>query len=242
MSQTLPPRLVVRARRPFRLVLLLSIGLMLLGTTVVLLHREIQLSSELTRVDAQATPRSLQSKVRDQAKQNEELIAQIAVLQRKRQIEKEAYQHVDAHLRKLQDEVLAMKQEISFYRGVIAGERGRGFQIQSFSALSDGTDRGFRYRLVLTRDSKGDSVAEGVVTISVDGERNGQPVRLALSELNGRPVTGLEFRFRYYQKLEGRITLPDGFVPLSVRVEVSGAKGGYVAGSKRIFEWPDRTG
>ena len=135
----------------------------------------------------------------------------------------------------------SLRQEVAFYRGIVAGDTGRGFEVQGFAATAGAESGSWRFRVVLTNDSKDGKVRRGFVSFSVDGEHEGEPVRLSLLQLTGRGEPGFEFRFRVYQKVEGRLLLPEGFTPRVVNVEVSGADG-VVSGVKRSFDWPGNVG
>jgi len=156
-------------------------------------------------------------------------------------VERQAEQSAATHLRDLQDQISTLRQELAFYRGIVAGKPGRGFEVQSFAAFGAVSDGSYRFRVVLTNDSKDAKVHRGFVSFSVDGEQDGNPVRLSLSDLTGRGAPGFEFRFRSYAKVEGRLSLPDGFTARVVNIEVTGADG-VVSGVKRSFEWPVDSG
>ena len=185
--------------------------------------------------------RLLQERIRSLSTERERLTGTLVGLERQRQVERQAETEIGLHLRQLEDEMSILKQEVSFYRGILSGDRGRGFVVESFSATPGDGDRSYRFRIVLTHDSKDHKVMEGFVGFSVDGEVGGKPAHLTLRELTGRDDPGFEFRFRLFQQVEGVLELSDHFIPRVVNIEISGADGD-VSGIRRSFDWPGTSG
>ncbi len=166
------------------------------------------------------------------------LARRVAILERARQVEAEAYARVDQQMTDLQDQILALKEEVTFYRGIVSEEAGNGdVRIQRFVVEREGTPQDYRFRLVLTRGMRSDKVVTGAVSLSVDGDRDGERVRLGLEELRPFPVAPLEYRFKHFQRLEGRLRLPERFVPKRVVVQVDGSSEGTKP-VRETFQWP----
>ena len=246
---TRPPRsrspgFVVRDHHPLRLFLLgVFVGAALATGALLVVGLQgdyLRLPTLVEREDTDVTA-LLERRIAELGARNDAQAAELALLRRQRQVERQAEESAATHLRSLQDQASALRQEVAFYRGIVAGSPGRGFEVQSFSASKAAEPRAHRFRVVLTNDSKDAKVRQGFVSFSVDGEQDGNPVRLSFLELTGRGDPGFEFRFRVYQKLEGKLTLPEGFLPRVVNVEVSGADGA-VSGVKRSFDWPGNLG
>ena len=171
------------------------------------------------------------------ARENTDLRAQVATLERTGQIEKAAYADVDDQLKRLQGELLQLREELAFYRGVVnATEPGSGLKAQSLTVQRQGPERVYRYRLVLTQFSKNVKVIEGTVDLSLVGEQEGRAVRLSLQDLSGEASKAIPFRLRNFQQVEGAFTLPSGFVPRQVLVRLN-AKGSRRQTVERAFDW-----
>ena len=238
------PRFVVRGQHPVRQLLLGLVAGVALGAGGLLLaglETGALTPPPATADGDEAARRLLQTRIAELSAENDRLSAELVTLRREQQVETLAEEGAAAHLRRLQDQVSSLRQEVAFYRGVVAGSSGRGFEVQNFVATAAEETGAWRFRVVLTNDSKDDKVRRGFVSFSVDGEQDGEPVRLSLQELTGRDEPGFEFRFRVYQKVEGKLLLPEGFTPRVVNVEVSGADG-VVSGVKRSFDWPGNVG
>ena len=150
-----------------------------------------------------------------------QLRAEKAVLERASQIEREAYGELDETLRQLQAEILELKEELAFYRGIVSPrDAARGLRLQNVKLEANGQPNGYRYKIILTQVLKNDRVAYGQVNFSVEGTLNGVSTNLDISRLTEKSVKELNYRFKYFQSLEGNIQLPKGFLPLRVRLEI----------------------
>ena len=83
----------------------------------------------------------------------------------------------------------------------------------------------YTYRFVLTQVGDNRRHASGEVTITLRGRRGDEAVTMILSD---QLAAGSEtrFRFRYYQELTGRFSLPEDVVPeqMTVSASVSGSR------------------
>jgi hypothetical protein len=75
---------------------------------------------------------------------------------------------------------------------------------------------------VLQQSMREDAVVSGSVSIQIEGVRANRPEQLGLAQLAdaARPDGQLPFKFRYFQKFEQDVVLPEGFEPRAVNVEV----------------------
>ena len=147
-----------------------------------------------------------------QSRDNKVLRERVAVLERSSQIDQQAAQDVKADLGQLEMELQAAREEIEFYRGIVApGDVQSGLRVHRFT-LKRGTAPGkYHYELVLTQLKHNDKYVTGVVDWKIAGLLLGEPGEVALAGVTSPPVKQLKFRFRYFQELAGTITLPEGF-------------------------------
>ena len=167
---------------------------------------------------------------------NTDLRARVAILERAQQVEGKAYEGVDVHLRSLQDEVLALKEEVAFYRGIVSAGKEKGLKIQTFVVDKENSSGAYRFQLVLTQNLKRVKMISGTVKLNIVDEQNGKPRRLLLSDMSGQQANSLKFEFKFFQRIEGRFTLPDGFKPDRLQIQVV-SKGKKPASVEKSFEW-----
>ena len=144
-----------------------------------------------------------------------------ALLQRARQIERQAYDELDSTIKNLQAEILELKEELAFYRGIVSPrEASTGLQLQKFSLEPNGPSRSFHYKVVLTQVLKNDRLASGEVQLHLDGIEGTEPKSLTLKDVTEKSVNELRYRFKYFQNLEGDIELPENFTLLRATVRI----------------------
>ncbi len=157
-------------------------------------------------------------------------------------IESQAYSQVRKDLMGLQDELLELKEELAFYRGIISpSDVNRGLQIQRFTLTKSGGERSWHYKLVLTRVLKNRGTARGTAEILVEGvsAESGVNKQLTLSGISVPRVQQLRYNFKYFQNIEGEIELPAGFTPSrAILILKPGGKGNKTQ-LKKVFDWPE---
>ncbi len=162
-------------------------------------------------------------------------------LEQTMRIENQAYGQVRKDLVSLQEELLELKEELAFYRGIISPEDAeRGLQIQNFSVTKGDEPHSWHYKLVLTRVLKNRGTAKGTAELQVEGvtTKSGEKKLLSLGQISAPPVKRLRYNFKYFQNLEGEIRLPSGFTPSrAILVLKPGGKGNRTR-LKKIFDWP----
>ncbi|TNF36289.1 MAG: hypothetical protein EP312_01630 [Gammaproteobacteria bacterium] len=154
---------------------------------------------------------------------------ELAAAQLTLSIERDSAESLRRSIMELQDHVEGLQQEINFYQGLMAPEeRQRGLGVRSLEFIPTENPRVYDYVLVLQQLAEPHNSVSGKVQLEVVGRIDGQPETLEWIELAPQGAfSGLPFRFRYFQNLEERLTLPAGFLPEAVLVTVS-AKGNNI--------------
>lgn len=127
----------------------------------------------------------------------------------------------------LQARVAQQAQEIAFYKGVVEqGGNAPEVKIQQLRITAGAAPRQFRLRITLVQPVRSERSVSGTVAIRVEGERDGGPLTLDLGALTADKRAELPFSFRYFENFDPEITLPEGFRPTGVVVEVRSARKG----------------
>lgn len=173
---------------------------------------------------------------------NAQLRAQKAIHEQAREIDRVAYDRIDTSLTELQSEVLELKEEVIFYRGIVgSSDQVRGLQILSFLLEPNSGEGNYRYRLILNQLEKSNRVIKGRVRLTLIGLQENRQVELPHTEVSKKATKGERFRFKYFQEIDGDIVLPEGFVPLRIKVKASsdGKKPKLV---ERTYSWSEVMG
>lgn len=148
-------------------------------------------------------------------------------------------QVVSRTLGDLQAQVASQTQELAFYRGVVAegGAPAIGLRLAMVRFTPSKPPGHYTVHVSLVRAGLPDGLTTGTLSMTVDGETaGGEPSTLDNQALVGNGSTDLPYSFRYYQDLQQTVTLPQGFRPEHVTVEVrSGRKD--VPPHTQTFPW-----
>ena len=165
---------------------------------------------------------TLLSRIVELESRNHKLVQKNAHLEGGSKIEREAYQQANQDLIKLQQKLLTQKEELVFYRGIVApSQRALGVNLQSFEVRRKNSQNQFSFKLILTKSGKSTKKVSGNTAVLIRGESEGNVSELKLTDLIlEKADKGTKFAFRYFQVFEGDIVLPDGFEPFEVKIGV----------------------
>ena len=225
----------MRARRPW----LMQFALLLLLAFVV---GEGWWMFELGKTHGRTDLVKLRKEVRQQRRglmdlgeQNADCRQTVANLGQGKEIDQLAYAEVERNLRDFNAEMADLKEEVAFYRNIVApASNDRGLKIQSFTLEKIPQERSYRYKIVLIQVMPNQTV-KGNVELKLAGmTQEGTEKNLSLRHVS--KSNNIVFKFKYFQNLEGQLTFPQDFKPNTVTVEVN-AQGGDSKNLSKTFEW-----
>lgn len=108
----------------------------------------------------------------------------------------------------------SLKEQVSFYQRVLAPELSQdGFTVERMEVSPTASENNYAIKMILLQDEDIKAVIKGELAITLHGSANGEPKSLNLVNIQDSPKTSLAFAFKYFQVIETRITLPEGFIP-----------------------------
>lgn len=233
---------VVRHRPGLRLLLGLLVALVVaVGFAFGYWLGGAKASVDATRLDA------LSRAQRARQADLDRLTRELAVAELAQTVDAEAARSLRDTVGDLRDEIATLREEVTFYKSLMApASLERGLQIAEFELGAGPGDNEFTYHLLLTQTAERRSWIQGHVRMDVVGVRaaaDGSSVEevLALTDVASVEDYPLRYRFRYFQDLEGVVTLPEGFRPRSVRITTT-PSGGAADALQRSFDWLVRPG
>ncbi|MDH5302004.1 MAG: hypothetical protein OEW58_11640 [Gammaproteobacteria bacterium] len=228
--------LVVRHHSPLQRIIIWAVGILLLVASGYGLYFFGNHRAGFDATDAIIREEGLKSAISELERQNTDLRDRVALLDRSTQMDQQAYLDVNSNLRSLQEEVLELREEVAFYRGIVSpDEAASGLRVERIAfAKSGSNERLYHYQMVLTQVLKQQGNATGVVVFKVHGTQAGRARTLAQEEISLRRESSQSFKFRYFQKMEGDVILPEGFTPRTIDVSMNGGRGKSVTQS---FAW-----
>ncbi|MFW2438233.1 MAG: DUF6776 family protein [Arenicellales bacterium] len=142
---------------------------------------------------------------------------------RDQQIKRQAYDEVAQTLASSSREIASLRENIRFYESIIEGdEKKQGIQIKTVSLQSDGTVGNYRYRVIIVNSDYGKQETKGELLIEVEGLMEGALKTIKVP--TGSAGKDAQLLFKYFQRVDGLLTIPDGFLPqrLHLTAQLSG--------------------
>lgn len=166
---------------------------------------------------------TLVSQIEDLKTRNLSLVQKNAHLQGGSKIERDAYEIANQNLVKLQRELLAQKEELAFYQGIVApNDAELGVNLQTFEIRKKNNQSHYSFKMILTKNGKSTKKIQGAANVLIRGESGGNVSELKMSELGlDKQANDTKFAFRYFQVFEGDISLPEGFEPFEVEIGIN---------------------
>lgn len=197
-----------------------------------------RIQADYNIVDVAAERRAYENEIRNLEKTNQSLKEQVVLLETHRDIDRGAYADVETSLTGLQQKIHEQREAIAFYRGIISpSDGGHGLRVQELK-VSKGKDEGlYHVSLVLVQVLQHDRSVKGDVEFSLEGEQDGVGTTYTLAQLVPEDEdSSWSFSFRYFQNLDRRLILPDGFTPEKVNIEIR-SRTKSVANVSQSFLW-----
>ncbi len=168
-------------------------------------------------------------------------VARQAVLEQEAEVLRRANRLLRESESERQAELGRLQSELEFFRR-LAGSGGAqsGLDIYRVEILPTESALVFRFVLTLTQNIRRASVISGRARLDLEGTLEDRLVTLHWSEISDGQAPEPSFRFKYFQQLEGYLTLPAGLSPTRLRVtlEMKGQRKPVI----RYYEWRDLAG
>lgn len=237
MSAMRTGRLVVRYHAPWRrrstLIVAVVVGLAFL----YIAYEWGRFEGGFSKLADLQRRREFTAKIQDLQEDNDKLRASLASAELAHSVDQKAYADVEKNLAELQKQVLKYREELTFYRGIVSPEDGvGGLRIERFQVTPGGVDRQFHLSLVLVQSMRQEGSVAGAMTIEIEGTRDNKLEQISLNEAGGttRADGQVAFQFRHFQKVEQDVSLPEGFEPRAINVEV---RSGKLTPVRESFRW-----
>lgn len=141
----------------------------------------------------------------------------------------------------LQAQVARQSQELAFYKGIVVqGANSADVKVQQFRIAQGSGPGRYVIRVTLVQPGRPESIVAGVLSLVLEGQKAAVPVKLDLATLTAGRNKDLPYSFRYFESLSPEITVPDGFQPERLSVEVRSSRRG-VAPVTQTFIWTVET-
>lgn len=142
------------------------------------------------------------------------------------QVAQTANRELQDTLREREQEIAALRADLGFYQRLVGGTQRRTLGVHEIKLAPLADPRAFSFALTLTQNLKKAALTEGRAEIAVEGVRDGRVVTVPWTQLSGREDDEpLRFSFKYFQRLEGTLALPEGLLPNRILVTAASGAG-----------------
>jgi hypothetical protein len=134
-----------------------------------------------------------------------------------------------------------LREQISFYQKVMAPELTQdGFVVESVEVISTASKNNYAISIMMLQRENIKSIIKGALKVKLQGSQNTVPIEYDVKELLDNQQDKMAFSFKYFQVLELRVTLPEGFIPEQIEIKTDVYKFKRKRGSyARTVQWAD---
>jgi hypothetical protein len=147
---------------------------------------------------------------------NEDLVMQTQTAR----VDNQSNQQLVETVKRLQETQMQLESELKFYRNIMAPELDQqGLTIAEFDVSKQTPDSKPRFKLVLTQVGRQEQFLKGQVELNLHGKINGEEKVYPFRELGTFQAKDFQFQFKYFQNIEGELSLPEGFIAEFITVQ-----------------------
>jgi hypothetical protein len=229
-------RLEVRSYAPKRRALVW--GLIVLGAVIALGVAFVfgMQAGGLQVVDSVKGALAASSRIRSLEQDNDNQRRQLEAAEVARRVDREGYAHVERSLGDMQSQIARLNQDLNFYRGLVQPDSLVHVKVQQMQIVPQPTSGEFQLKFVLMQTGKPDKDVTGNTAISIDGLQQGKPVTLNFAQVSPNRRVSLAYSFKYFQEYAETLSIPPGFEPTRVGVEIHAGRDSTHS-FKQAFVW-----
>jgi hypothetical protein len=239
MKSVLPRRLVIRRYAPLRPWVLLGASGLLVVMAAWLMYEFGRKTAGFDALQAAGERAALRVQIVDLQRQQKELRVQLAAGEEAKLAQVRERSELARSIGELQAQLAHSQQDLQFYRGIANPQaaQDRAVVVQQFTvAQRDAARRRYALRFTLARETRSDENVSGNIGLTIDGTLAGAAASVELAAVSDGKARQIPYNFRYLANFEHPVTLPAGFEPLRVTVEIRPVRAG-VSPYRRTFVW-----
>lgn len=188
--------------------------------------------------DARVERDELQNAVVAMQDENASLRQQLLKIEQAGTVDQQALSSVQQTIVGLREKISQLEEDVLFYKQIMSPENDeRGLVVGQLDLVATDTPGTIRYKVELKQQGNNENVISGHANINIVGLRNYEEISIPLSELSAtQPDEDIRLQFRYFQNIEGELSLPDDFEPTKVQI-VAVAEGNNAKTVQKSFGW-----
>lgn len=197
----------------------------------------VQNSYRITGFSADEAKRQIEALTAENARAKQELeLLRTQVIDRDRQlqVERASQSELARAVAGLQEENASIKEDLGFLRKLMSSTTtSEGLNVSDLKVERDGAPNRYRYRMLLTQGGQRKQDFRGKVQVLARVAQGPNMATYTFPEAGAADALAA-VDFRFYQKVEGRFTVPDGAQLKSAEFRVLAVPGGQVKLSRTV--------
>jgi cell division protein FtsB len=167
----------------------------------------------------------------------EQLRQRVATLSRSDQISRDANRDLQGALADRDEEIAGLRADVAFYERLVGATAQRhGLSVHALKVQAQ-NGPAWHFTGTLTQNLNRGAVSEGVLTLSLEGTREGKLQKLTWNDLRQQAsAPGIVYSFKYFQQVEGDFFVPAGLTPVKVTVRLQPRSGAAI---EQSFTWAE---
>lgn len=153
----------------------------------------------------------LREQVQRLREENKQLRTQSIHVESQKQVTQVAQNDLAKDMAALQEENVKLKEDLAFYKNILADSSGVAVvKVHSFKVTKSVKPGEYDFRVLLIQSGRHDRNVQGSLQLAMIGTRDGKPLVVPVNPAGG--AKGFKINFKYYQPVEGSLSVPDGAV------------------------------
>lgn len=167
-----------------------------------------------------ARQEDLQKQLEKLSQERDRLTTIANAAESRQNMDQSAQKQLVQQVRNLEAENVRLKEDLAFFEKLLPANTGAsGISIRRIKLEAVAPNQ-LRYRLLVMQGGKGDHQFDGELQLSVSGMQGGKSAIMLFPDAKSNDADKYKISFKHYQRLEGMLNLPDGFVVNSVQARV----------------------
>ncbi|ODS24674.1 hypothetical protein AB835_02025 [Candidatus Endobugula sertula] len=152
----------------------------------------------------------------------EELEQQVANLALGSQVDRKATEQVRARVVELKNQIAELERDNTFYRDLMRPDNeDTGISVGVPTITSVKVDNTYEYKMVVKQLDANRLKVRGYLEFDLVGKNGEKDRRISLQEVSDNIDSGrIKLNFRYFQRIEGQMVLPQDFTPDRIELKV----------------------
>ncbi|MEA9981610.1 hypothetical protein QN374_07135 [Herbaspirillum sp. RTI4] len=216
------PRMTIRRHLPWPLRAVIFTALIALGGVLAkwAYDIDVRLHEHLPAGTSSGRMEELTGQVKALSEERDRLVSAADAAESQLSIERASGAQLATQVKALESGNAKLKEDLAFFEKLLPTNIGaRGISIQKLHANMT-TPSQLHYQMLAVQGGKGSGEFVGNLQLVLTVIQNGKSAMITFPEANTADAAQYRLSFRYYQRLDGALTLPQGAVVKAIQARV----------------------